>query len=94
LVAAEKAVSGVDLQRAAGLKDRVHFLKAYLEPLLAEDLIERTIPSSLRPAPPAAFPGFAPASAAVPAPAHPAATTGSIAISKYLNIQYPTGNIQ
>ncbi len=44
LVAAESPASGAELQQAAGLKDRVHFLKAYLEPLLANSLIERTIP--------------------------------------------------
>jgi ATP-dependent DNA helicase RecG len=31
------------LQAAAGLKDRVHFLKTHLEPLLLAGWIERTI---------------------------------------------------
>ena len=44
LDAAVNFASGAELQQAAGLKDRVHFLKAYLEPLLADGLIERTIP--------------------------------------------------
>ncbi len=32
------------LQEAAGMRDREHFRKAYMEPLLAADLIQRTIP--------------------------------------------------
>jgi len=48
LVASESPASGAELQQAAGLKDRVHFLKTYLEPLLADGLIERTIPDKPR----------------------------------------------
>ncbi len=45
---ADKAQTANKLQQAVGLKDRVHFLKAYLEPLLAAELIERTIPDKPR----------------------------------------------
>jgi DNA-binding HxlR family transcriptional regulator len=48
LVAADSPASGAELQQAAGMKDRVHFLKAYLEPLLVDGLIERTIPDKPR----------------------------------------------
>ena len=48
LVASKSPASGAELQQAAGLKDRVHFLKTYLEPLLADGLIERTIPDKPR----------------------------------------------
>ena len=44
LYEADKAQAANKLQQAVGLKDRVHFLKAHLEPLLAAELIERTIP--------------------------------------------------
>ena len=33
-----------ELQRAAGIKDREHFRKAYLEPLISAGRMERTIP--------------------------------------------------
>jgi ATP-dependent DNA helicase RecG len=33
-----------DLQLAVAIKDREHFRNAYLEPLLADGIIERTIP--------------------------------------------------
>jgi hypothetical protein len=36
------------LQRAAGLKNRVHFLHAYLRPLLDKGWLERTIPGKPR----------------------------------------------
>ncbi len=44
LGAARSDCSFADLQAAAGLKDRVHFLKTHLEPLLLAGWIERTIP--------------------------------------------------
>ena len=44
----EKVASAAQLQKAVGLKDRVHFLKNYLEPLLQAEWIERTIPDSPR----------------------------------------------
>lgn len=37
-----------ELQDAAGLKDRVHFLRTYMEPLLGAGWIERTIPGKPR----------------------------------------------
>ena len=43
LEAASTACSFAKLQAAAGLKDRVHFLKTHLEPLLLAGWIERTI---------------------------------------------------
>jgi hypothetical protein len=36
------------LQHAVGLKDRVHFLKAYLQPMLNQGWLERTIPDKPR----------------------------------------------
>ena len=45
---AARASAAGELQKKAGLKDRVHFLKAYLEPLLAAQWIERTIPDKPR----------------------------------------------
>jgi len=44
LGAARSDCSFANFQAAAGLKDRVHFLKAHLEPLLFAGWIERTIP--------------------------------------------------
>ena len=38
----------IDLQAATGLTDRVHFRKAYLEPLLAAGWLEMTIPEKPR----------------------------------------------
>jgi ATP-dependent DNA helicase RecG len=43
LGAARSDCSFADLQAAAGLKDRVHFLKTHMEPLLLAVWIERTI---------------------------------------------------
>jgi len=40
--------SFADFQAAAGLKDRVHFLKTHLEPLLFAGWMERTIPDKPR----------------------------------------------
>jgi ATP-dependent DNA helicase RecG len=48
LEAASSACSLGELQAAAGLKDRVHFLKTHLEPLLLAGWIERTIPDKPR----------------------------------------------
>ena len=48
LEAASSACSFAELQAAAGLKDRVHFLKTHLEPLLLAGWIERTIPDKPR----------------------------------------------
>ena len=47
LEAASSACSFAELQAAAGLKDRVHFPKTHLEPLLFAGWIERTIPDKL-----------------------------------------------
>jgi predicted HTH transcriptional regulator len=44
LKAAGTGASREALQEAIGLRDREHFRKAYLEPLLAAEWIERTIP--------------------------------------------------
>ncbi|MGA2532723.1 MAG: Fic family protein [Candidatus Aminicenantales bacterium] len=44
LGAARLDCSFADFQAAAGLKDRVHFLKTHLKPLLLAGWIERTIP--------------------------------------------------
>jgi ATP-dependent DNA helicase RecG len=43
-----REVSAVDLQSALRLKDRVHFLKKYIEPTLEKGLIERSIPEKPR----------------------------------------------
>jgi ATP-dependent DNA helicase RecG len=48
LKAATTPSSAVELQRAAGLKDRVHFLREYLRPLLEKGWLERTIPDKPR----------------------------------------------
>ena len=48
LDAARQPASSETLQHAAGLKDRVHFLKSYLQPLLQHGLLERTIPDKPR----------------------------------------------
>jgi len=48
MLAAERSVSAAKLQNAAGLKHRVHFLKSYLNPMLQQGLIERTIPDKPR----------------------------------------------
>ena len=45
---AMREASAADLQLALRLKDRVHFLKKYLEPTLEKGLIERTIPDKPR----------------------------------------------
>ena len=45
---ATREASAADLQSALHLKDRVHFLKNYLEPSLEKGLIERTIPEKPR----------------------------------------------
>ena len=47
-VAAQQANSRDELQKAAGIKDREHFRKAYLEPLLFAGWLERTIPDKPR----------------------------------------------
>ena len=36
------------LQEAAGLRDREHFVKEYLDPILAAGLVEMTIPDKPR----------------------------------------------
>lgn len=46
LAITEKSLS--ELQAAAALKDRVHFLKTYLEPFLLAGWLERTIPDKPR----------------------------------------------
>ena len=46
LEAAETACSATELLASAGLRDRAHFRKAYLEPLLQAGWIERTIPKN------------------------------------------------
>ena len=48
LEAAQREISAPELQAAAALKDRVHFLKGYLEPMLAAGWLERTIPDKPR----------------------------------------------
>ena len=45
---AQQEVSASDLQIAVGLKDRVNFLKSYLEPCLSAGWIARTIPDKPR----------------------------------------------
>lgn len=45
---AQEAKSREQLQNAAGIKDREHFRKAYLEPLLAVGWLEMTIPDKPR----------------------------------------------
>jgi hypothetical protein len=47
-VAAQKANSRGELQKAAGIKDSEHFRKAYLEPLSSAGWLERTIPDKPR----------------------------------------------
>lgn len=46
--AAQGAKSREELQRAAEIKDREHFRKAYLERLLSSGWLERTIPDKPR----------------------------------------------
>jgi predicted HTH transcriptional regulator len=48
LEAAQQPHPREELQRAVGLKDRMHFQKAYLEPLLAAEWLEMTIPNKPR----------------------------------------------
>jgi len=48
LKAARKECGASELQAAAALKDRVHFLKRYLDPMLAAGWLERTIPDKPR----------------------------------------------
>jgi ATP-dependent DNA helicase RecG len=48
LEAARHPHSREELQRVLGLKDRMHFQKAYLEPLLAAGWLEMTIPDKPR----------------------------------------------
>lgn len=33
-----------ELREAVGIKSRIHFIRYYLEPLLGQGLIERTLP--------------------------------------------------
>jgi ATP-dependent DNA helicase RecG len=47
-VASERAKSRGELQKAAGIKDREYFRKAYLEHLLSSGWLERTIPDKPR----------------------------------------------
>lgn len=42
------AKTRAELQKAARIRDREHFRKAYLEPLLASGWLERTIPNKPR----------------------------------------------
>ena len=44
LKAAGKPLSREELQNVAGIKDREHFRKEYLKPLLAAGFLEMTIP--------------------------------------------------
>jgi ATP-dependent DNA helicase RecG len=46
--AAEEGKARDELQRAAGIKDREHFRKRYLEPLIAVSWLEMTIPDKPR----------------------------------------------
>jgi ATP-dependent DNA helicase RecG len=48
LTAARQPCSREELQRVAGLKDRKHFQKAHLEPLIAAGWLEMTIPNKPR----------------------------------------------
>ena len=48
LEAAQTARNREDLQRVVGLRDREHFRKAYLEPLLSAGWLEMTIPDKPR----------------------------------------------
>lgn len=48
LEAARRPHSREELQHAIGLKDRMHFQRAYLEPLLAASWLEMTIPDKPR----------------------------------------------
>ena len=48
LDAAREPVNSETLQYAARLKDRVHFLKTYLQPLIEQGWLERTIPDKPR----------------------------------------------
>jgi len=48
LETAKQAASAKTLQRVAGLKDRVHFLRSYLQPLLERGWLERTVPDRPR----------------------------------------------
>lgn len=46
--AGDRELSREDLQAAAGIRDRKHFRRQYLEPLLSAGLLERTIPDKPR----------------------------------------------
>jgi predicted transcriptional regulator len=48
ITAAKEEISREQLQAAAGLKDREHFRKAYLNVLLDSGLLEMTIPGKPR----------------------------------------------